>query len=106
MVESMDKKTPLEKVLASIPKTNMLYVRDLRGNHVRGIGFGMDNKIPINYLEFLYITKAVASGELKPDDFEIWNYEDGVYHFQPDGTCDKKWDFAVAVENISKEITK
>ena len=82
----LNKQTPLEKVLASVPTTQTLYVRDMNKR---------TEEKPINKLQLLYIIHGVMSGELKPEDFELWTHEDGVFHINPDGTCEKlnQWDY-------------
>jgi hypothetical protein len=97
-------KTPLEKVLASIPSTQQMYVRD-QHKRIKGLSLMFNtplNAKPINKLELLYILHAVMSGELKPEDFELWTYEDGVFHVAPDGTCEKlkQWDYDRAICDV------
>ena len=89
----LNKQTPLEKVLASVPTTQTLYVRDMNKR---------TEEKPINKLQLLYIIHGVMSGELKPEDFELWTHEDGVFHINPDGTCGrlKCWDY----ERVTWEI--
>lgn len=96
-------KTPLEKVLESVPSTTNMYVRDLNKRVKRiTLGFTPVDAKPINKLQLLYIIHGVMSGELKPEDFELWTYEDGVFHVLPDGTCEKlkQWDYDRSVDDI------
>lgn len=97
----LNEQTPLEKVLASVPTTQPMYVRDKRRQTKRLVNSFIDTFIPseakpINKLQLLYILHGVMTGELKPEDFELWTYEDGVFHVQPDGTCEKlkQWDYS------------
>ena len=89
----LNEQTPLEKVLASVPTTQTLYVRDMNKR---------TEEKPINKLQLLYIIHGVMSGELKPEDFELWTHEDGMFHINPDGTCErlKCWDY----ERVTWEI--
>lgn len=92
----LNEQTPLEKVLASVPTTQPMYVRDMN-RRTKGItkGFTPIDATPINRLQLLYIIHGVMSGELKPEDFELWTHDDGVFHINPDGTCEKlnQWDY-------------
>jgi len=104
----LNEQTPLEKVLASVPTTQPMYVRDMnrRTKSISG-AFFQDGK-PINKLQLLYIIHGVMTGKLKPEDFELWTHEDGVFHINPDGTCEKLklWDYEKATWNIILEMNK
>jgi hypothetical protein len=105
---SLNEQTPLEKVLASVPTTQPIYVRDMnrRTKIISGAFFQVGK--PINKLQLLYIIHGVMTGELKPEDFELWTLEDGIFHIKPDGTCEKLklWDYEKATWNIISEMNK
>ena len=100
---SLNEKTPLEKVLAQVPNISPLYVRD-KNRQTKSIvrEFIPVDATPINKLQLLYILHGVMTGELKPEDFELWTYEDGVFHVMPDGTCEKlkQWAYERATWEI------
>lgn len=103
----LNEQTPLEKVLASVPTTQPMYVRDMnRRTRTITTGFTPVDAKPINTLQLLHIIYGVMSGNLKPEEFELWTYEDGVFHIGPDGRCDKikDWDYSKAVDNIVAKI--
>ena len=105
----LNEQTPLEKVLASVPTTQPMYVRDMN-KRTKSISrvFTPIDATPINRLQLLYIIHGVMVGELKPEDFELWTYEDGVFHINPDGTCEKlkRWDYEKATWKIILEKNK
>lgn len=105
----LNEQTPLEKVLARVPTISPLYVRD-KNRQTKSImrEFIPIDATPINKLQLLYILHGVMTGELKPEDFELWTYEDGVFHINPDGTCEKlkQWDYEKATRNIILEMNK
>ena len=82
----LNEQTPLEKVLASVPTTQPMYVRDMN-RRTKSISrvFTPIDATPINRLQLLYIIHGVMTGKLKPEDFELWTYEDGVFHINPEG---------------------
>lgn len=94
----LNEQTPLEKVLASVPITQPMYLRDLR-RRIKGIpgakGIVVNEDRIITPLELIYIRLAVAEGRLSPDDFELYTHENGVFHIEPDGGCEKllQWDY-------------
>lgn len=97
--------TPLQNVLSKIPAIDPLTIRDTHCT-IKEFGAAEKQRRPVSLFEVLHVLRAVAKGELKPSDFELWSYSQGVFEVLPDGNCPKlsEWKGLGGVAKIMNEL--
>lgn len=97
--------SPLQNVLSKIPAIDQLTIRDTHCT-IKEFGAAEKQRRPVSLFEVLHVLRAVAKGELKPSDFELWSYSQGVFEVLPDGNCPKlsEWKGLGGVAKIMNEL--